>query len=83
MFVNPVDMVELHLVERERVDLVSHWDDGERVATDFAVVAFDLPRGNAAAYFPEANPLVPLASVADRSNTPTSKSIVLSIRRRS
>jgi hypothetical protein len=47
-----------------------------------AIIAFDLPRGNAAAYFPEANALVPLGSVADRSNTPTSKSVVIRLRPR-
>jgi molybdopterin-dependent oxidoreductase alpha subunit len=82
VFMNPTDMVELGLVERQVVDLVSEWDDGEREALAFIVVPFDLPRRNAATYFPEANPLVPLDSVADRSRTPTSKSIVIRIRTR-
>jgi molybdopterin-dependent oxidoreductase alpha subunit len=82
VFVNPADMVELGLVERQVVDLVSEWDDGERVAEKFIVVPFDLPRRNAATYFPEANPLIPLDSVADRSRTPTSKSVVIRIRLR-
>ena len=43
---------------------------------------YDLPRGNCATYFPEANALVPLDSVADKSNTPTSKSIVVRLRPR-
>jgi molybdopterin-dependent oxidoreductase alpha subunit len=79
ILLNPTDMVERHLVEGQHVDVVSEWDDGERRANGFKVVAFDLPRGNAAMYFPEANPLVPLGSVADRSNTPTSKSIVIRV----
>jgi len=82
VFVNPADLVELGLVERQVVDLVSEWTDGERVAEAFAIVPFDLPRGCAATYFPEANPLVPLDSVADRSRTPTSKSVVIRIRPR-
>ena len=82
VFVNAADMVAMHLVERQLVDLVSEWDDGERVAERFAVVPYDLPRGNCAAYFPEANALVPLGSVADKSNTPTSKSIVVRLRPR-
>jgi hypothetical protein len=45
-------------------------------------VRYDLPRRCAATYFPEANPLVPLDSVADRSNTPTSKSVVIRVRAR-
>ncbi|HEU0034232.1 MAG TPA: FdhF/YdeP family oxidoreductase [Kofleriaceae bacterium] len=79
----PSDIAELGLVERQVVDLVSEWDDGERVAEQFIVVPYDLPSRCAATYFPEANPLVPLGSVADRSNTPTSKSVVIRIRPRS
>jgi hypothetical protein len=42
-------------------------------------VAFDLPRRCAAAYYPEANPLVPLESVAEGSRTPTFKSVVITL----
>jgi len=83
IFMNPADMVELDLIERQVVDLISEWHDGDRVAEAFIVVPFDLPRRNCATYFPEANPLVPLDSTADRSNTPTSKSVVIRIRTRS
>jgi molybdopterin-dependent oxidoreductase alpha subunit len=82
ILMNREDISERGLAERQVVDLVSEWTDGERVAEAFIVVPFDLPRGNAATYFPEANPLVPLDSVADRSNTPTSKSVVIRIRPR-
>ena len=82
VFLNPADMAERGVAERQVVDLVSEWADGERVAEAFIAVPFDLPRGNAATYFPEANALVPLDSVAERSNTPTSKSVVIRIRPR-
>jgi molybdopterin-dependent oxidoreductase alpha subunit len=82
IFMNPADMVELGVVERQIVDLISEWHDGDRVAEAFIVVPFDLPRRNCATYFPEANPLVPLDSTADRSNTPTSKSVVIRLRPR-
>ncbi len=82
VFLHPADMAERGLVERQVVDLVSEWTDGERVAEAFIVVPFDLPRGNAATYFPESNPLIPLDSIADRSRTPTSKSVVIRIRPR-
>jgi hypothetical protein len=45
------------------------------------VRALDLPRGCAAAYFPEVNPLVPLESAAEGSGTPTYKSIEISTER--
>ena len=40
-------------------------------------VSYPTAIGTCAAYFPEANVLVPLDSVADGSNTPTSKSIII------
>ena len=82
VFMNAADMVELGLVERQVVDLISEWHDGDRLAEAFIVVPYDLPRRNCATYFPEANVLVPLDSYADRSNTPTSKSVVIRIRPR-
>jgi hypothetical protein len=63
------------------VDLVSVWSDGERRAPEFRIVEYPTPKGCAAAYFPETNVLVPLDSVADVSNTPTSKSIVIRLER--
>ena len=79
VFVSSADMVERGLVERQVVDLISEWRGEERVAPRFIVVPYDIPAGNCATYFPEANPLVPLDSVADKSNTPTSKSVIVRI----
>jgi len=79
VFLNSTDLAELGLVERQVVDLISEWNGEERLARRFIAVPFDLPRGCAATYFPEANPLVPLGSVADKSNTPTSKSVVIRV----
>jgi hypothetical protein len=41
------------------------------------VVGYSTPVGNAAAYYPETNPLVPLDHTAARSNTPVSKAIII------
>ncbi len=49
----------------------------ERRAENFRAVAYPTARGCAAAYFPETNVLVPLDSTARRSNTPTSKSLII------
>jgi hypothetical protein len=64
------------------VDLVSVWADGERRAPAFRIVKYPVTAGCAAAYFPETNVLIPLDAVADVSNTPTSKSIVVKLIRR-
>ncbi|WP_351235114.1 FdhF/YdeP family oxidoreductase [Streptomyces sp. NPDC002133] len=78
VLVNPVDLDALGLADRDHVDLVSVWRDGvERRARDFRLVAYPTAPGSAAAYYPETNVLVPLDSVADLSNTPTSKGIVI------
>jgi hypothetical protein len=54
------------------------WRDGvERRARKFQVVSYPTTPGSAAAYYPETNVLVPLDSVADISNTPTSKGIIV------
>ena len=78
VFVNPEDVAGLGLAEGQHVDLVGVWaDDTERRAEGFRVVSYPTTRGCAAAYYPETNVLVPLDSVADRSNQPTSKGIVV------
>ncbi|MEU5262847.1 FdhF/YdeP family oxidoreductase [Amycolatopsis sp. NPDC021455] len=77
VLVNPDDLAALGLADGAVVDLVSEWRDGDRRAPAFRVVAYPTARGCAAAYFPEANALVPLDSVADKSNTPVSKAIVV------
>ncbi|MCU1535868.1 MAG: FdhF/YdeP family oxidoreductase, partial [Humibacillus sp.] len=78
VFVNPDDIRHLGWSEGDLVDLVSEWEDGsERTAPGFRVVAYEQPVGCAAAYYPETNPLVPLDSKAEGSNTPTSKSVVV------
>jgi molybdopterin-dependent oxidoreductase alpha subunit len=80
VFLNQEDIETAGLQPQQLVDLVSHFNGEERVAPKFTVVPYDIPRGCAATYFPEANVLVPLGSVAERSNTPASKSVVITIR---
>lgn len=55
----------------------------ERRVENFVALAYDIPRGCVAMYFPEANPLVPLESRADKSHTPTSKSVPVVIEKMS
>ena len=83
VFVNPQDIQELGFHDGEIVDLVTHWDgdDQLRQARNFRIVAYQTPRGSAAAYYPETNPLVPLDSTAVGSNTPTSKSVIIRLGR--
>ncbi|MCB5906199.1 FdhF/YdeP family oxidoreductase [Streptomyces pinistramenti] len=78
VLVNPADLAALDIADRDEVDLVSIWRDGtERRAENFRVVGYPTSPGSAASYYPETNVLVPLDSVADFSNCPTSKGVVV------
>lgn len=80
VFMNAEDMEERSLRALQPVDVTSHFRGEKRHVHGFALVPYDIPRGTLAAYFPEANPLIPLDSYAEESRTPTSKSIEVSIR---
>lgn len=80
-FISRDDLDALGFHDGEAVDLVSVWDDGERLARDFRLVEYDIPAGCLASYFPETNALVPLGSHAERARTPASKSIPVYLRR--
>jgi anaerobic selenocysteine-containing dehydrogenase len=79
VFINAADLTAHGLSAGQRVDITSHFGAERRVARAFQLVPYPIPRGCVAAYFPEANVLVPIRSVAERSNQPTSKSIVVSL----
>ena len=81
VLMNASDMASANLKEGDRVDLTSHFNQETRRAPNFVVLPYDLPAGSVATYFPEANPLIPVRSVAERSNTPTSKSVIVSMTR--
>ena len=79
VFLHADDVAARGLVPGQRVDLVSHYRGEKRRVSGFRIEVFDIPRGCAAAYYPETNPLVPLESFADESRTPTSKSIAITL----
>ncbi|AUA34049.1 FdhF/YdeP family oxidoreductase [Pseudomonas sp. SGAir0191] len=80
VFVNEADIRRMGFEPGEHVDLVSLWDDGvERRVSGFRLVAYDVPQGQAAAYYPETNPLVPLESYGEGTYTPTSKFVAIKV----
>ncbi|GAB6986882.1 FdhF/YdeP family oxidoreductase [Nocardioides pyridinolyticus] len=82
VFVHRDDIAALGFAEGDLVDIVSEWEDGtERQVPTFRVVAYDQPRGCAAAYYPETNPLVPLEHTAEGSNQPAYKSVIVRLER--
>ncbi|WP_296602664.1 FdhF/YdeP family oxidoreductase [Nocardioides sp.] len=78
VFLHRDDIAALGFAEGDHVDIISEWADGtERQVPTFRVVAYDQPRGCAAAYYPETNPLVPLEHTAEGSNQPAYKSVIV------
>tara|TARA_B100000941_G_scaffold289634_1_gene269438 strand:- start:2286 stop:4574 length:2289 start_codon:yes stop_codon:yes gene_type:complete len=79
IMMNPDDMLELEIKTRDVVDVTSHFNGTAILSKQWTVIPYKIPKRNVAAYFPEANELVPLESTADTSNTPTSKWIICTI----
>jgi len=82
VLMNREDMKEHSLTQGDIVDLVSHFKGKIRKAPQFVVVPYPIPPKCVATYFPEANVLIPIDSVAEKSNTPTSKSVVVTVHTR-
>ena len=81
LFMHPKDMEREKFQKLDQVDITSHFKGETRIAREFSIVPYSIPQGCLASYFPETNVLVPVDSTARRSNTPTSKSIVVSLSR--
>ncbi|MGN7251851.1 FdhF/YdeP family oxidoreductase [Arthrobacter sp. SAFR-014] len=78
VFVSPEDIAELGLSDGQFVDVRGVYEDNvERVMRKLRVVSYPTASGCAATYYPEANVLVPLDSVAEGSNTPASKAVLV------
>ncbi|WP_210521156.1 FdhF/YdeP family oxidoreductase [Hymenobacter terricola] len=79
LFMNREDMADRGLNAQDLIDITSHYQGQRRTVEKFVTVPYDIPKGNVAGYFPEINPLVPIASVAKISNQPTSKFVVVTV----
>ena len=76
-------MKERGIEAEEPVDITSYFEGETRTAELFLAIPYETPRGTAAAYYPEANVLVPIGSTAKTSQTPTSKSVIITLAKRS
>jgi len=82
LFMNPMDISAFGFAAGELVDLTTAVDDGvERVVRQFQIVPYDIPGGCCAAYFPEANPLVPLGHHDQKAHTPAYKAVPVTLSR--
>lgn len=81
IFMNAKDINRFGFSDGEVVDLYNYFDGIERVARKFIIIQYDIPQQCCATYFPETNVLVPINSTADKSNTPTSKLVLIQIKK--
>jgi molybdopterin-dependent oxidoreductase alpha subunit len=81
ILMNPKDIENGGFKAGDKVDLFNNHGGRERVARLFVIVPYDIPEGNTATYYPETNVLVPIDSVAEGSNTPVSKMVVIKIKK--
>ena len=81
VLMNKEDRIEAGLLPNDIVDIYNFHEGIERVARHFLITDYNIPRQCIATYFPEANVLVPIRSTAKKSNTPTSKSVVVELRK--
>jgi molybdopterin-dependent oxidoreductase alpha subunit len=79
LFLNPLDMEARNLQAGQIVDIYSHFEGEVRKAPRFAIVPYAIARRSAAAYYPETNVLIPIRSVAAKSNQPAAKSIRITL----
>ena len=81
VLMNPDDIAEAGLRDGDTVRLVSDYDgdDVERHLGGLKLVAYKLPRGTIAGYYPECNVLVPITHHDELSKTPASKSVPVRI----
>ncbi|HKZ64871.1 MAG TPA: FdhF/YdeP family oxidoreductase [Chitinophagaceae bacterium] len=81
ILMNPQDMNKRGLKKENVVDIYNYHDGVERIAHKFLVIPYPIPETCTATYFPETNVLVPISSVAEKSNTPTSKLVIVKVRK--
>lgn len=79
ILINKAQAKELGYKKLDVVDMISNYNGVERKAENFLIIPYDIPEGNLAAYFPEANVLIPNDQYADKSYTPISKSVKVKI----
>jgi molybdopterin-dependent oxidoreductase alpha subunit len=79
ILMNKADLESRGLADGDLVDISNHGDGIDRVAWKFVALEYSIPVGCTATYFPEANVLVPIGKVADKSGTPASKSVIIRV----
>lgn len=80
VFMNAEDLSARGLKPGDLIDVETAGGSEATVLRSFTALAYDIPKGSAAAYYPEANCLIPLGDHDDRSGTPSYKSVPVRVR---
>jgi molybdopterin-dependent oxidoreductase alpha subunit len=81
LFMNKADLAEFGLAHGDLVQVETALPSREPRRLTLTAIAHDIARGSVAAYYPEANGLVPLDYQDKESGTPSYKSVPVRIRR--
>jgi molybdopterin-dependent oxidoreductase alpha subunit len=82
IFINPAEVARRGLADGEEVQIETISTDGiKRAVSGFKIVSYKVPDGCCGAYYPEANPLIPLYLHDVQAGTPSAKAIPVRIRR--
>ena len=81
IFMNQKDMNDRAIKDKDIVDIFNNHNNVKRAAHKFKAIAYPIPAGCCATYFPETNVLVPIDMVADKSNTPASKEVIVKVKK--
>ncbi len=79
VLMNKNDIKKIDCKAGDYIDLINHYEETKRIAPKFMIVEYSIPEQCIATYFPEANVLVPINSYADKSHTPTSKNVIVTL----
>lgn len=81
ILINQQDISALGFRDGQLVDLINETGGKTRIARKFIIIDYPIPVSCAATYFPETNVLVPIDSVAEKSNTPVSKLVIIRLQK--
>ncbi|HUC68715.1 MAG TPA: FdhF/YdeP family oxidoreductase [Stellaceae bacterium] len=81
VFMNAADMEARGIAEGDHVEIESLADGNRRIVGGFWAKPHAIAAGSVGAYYPETNPLLPLAFHDVKSGTPAAKSIPVLVRR--
>ncbi len=79
IMMNASDMETQGIKQKDVVNLYSEFNGITREAHNFIAIAYPIPEGCCATYYPETNVLVPIDSFAHTAKTPASKSVVITV----